>query len=241
MVFDLSSVTDALLGLVKSVWSTAPLWAEFHAGTSDTGPTFTPTFSGAAPDAARKASGPQLSLYLYHAEQDAAREALFFSQAAQPARGATGGVPPVARQPLGLNLFFLLSAFADDYRQEQQAMSIAMRVFHTHPIVRDPATGNAWELTLTMEPRSYDEISRLWQATTVAIRLGAVYRAAVMFIDPDPQPAQAPFPTTLDLALKPTGAAVSPPPPPPANPLKVVVQDFGLPVNTPGGPPGGGT
>jgi hypothetical protein len=36
-----------------------------------------------------------------------------------------------------------------------------------------------------MEHRSYDELSRLWQATTVPLRLGVVYRAAVLFITPD--------------------------------------------------------
>ena len=43
----------------------------------------------------------------------------------------------------------------------------------------------AWQLTLTMEHRSYDELSRLWQATTVPLRLGVVYRAAVLFLTPD--------------------------------------------------------
>jgi hypothetical protein len=36
-----------------------------------------------------------------------------------------------------------------------------------------------------MEHRSYDELSRLWQATTAPLRLGAVYRAAVVFLTPD--------------------------------------------------------
>ena len=41
-----------------------------------------------------------------------------------------------------------------------------------------------------MEHRSYDELSRLWQATTAPLRLGVVYRAAVVFITPD-EPAAA--------------------------------------------------
>ena len=48
-----------------------------------------------------------------------------------------------------------------------------------------------WELTLTMEHRSYDELSRLWQATTAPLRMSLVYRAAVVFLDPA-QPAPAP-------------------------------------------------
>jgi hypothetical protein len=36
-----------------------------------------------------------------------------------------------------------------------------------------------------MEHRSYDELSRLWQATTVPLRLSVVYRAAVLFLTPE--------------------------------------------------------
>ena len=54
-----------------------------------------------------------------------------------------------------------------------------MRIFHANAAVRSDSTPDpAWSLTLTMEHRSYDELSRLWQATTVPLRLGAVYRAA---------------------------------------------------------------
>ena len=36
-----------------------------------------------------------------------------------------------------------------------------------------------------MEHRSYDELSRLWQAAATPIRLGVVYRASVLFLTPD--------------------------------------------------------
>ena len=89
MTLDLSAVTDSLIGLVKSQWTTAPIWTEV-AG-SPPAPTFTPNFTGLAPDAARKASGPQLSIYLYHVEPDNAREALFW----QPQMlGVSGGSRP---------------------------------------------------------------------------------------------------------------------------------------------------
>ena len=65
-------------------------------------------------------------------------------------------------------------------------MSVALRIYHANPIVRsDPGVPVPWELTLTVEHRSYDELSRLWQATTVPLRMSLVYRAAVVFIDPD--------------------------------------------------------
>ena len=187
MTLDLSAVTDSLIGLVKSQWTAAPIWTEV--GGSPAGPTFTPTFTGLAPDAVLQQPGTQLSMYLYHAESDNAREALFWQP--QMLDAATG--EPTRYLPLALNLFYLLFAYSQtSYTEEQEAMSVALRIYHANPIVRsDPGAAAPWELTLTMEHRSYDELSRLWQATTAPLRMSLVYRAAVVFIDPDPMPAPA--------------------------------------------------
>src|SRR5947207_752041 len=98
MTLDLSAVTDSLIGIVKSQWTTAPIWTELG-----TGPTFTPNFTGLAPDAARKESGPQLSMYLYHVESDNAQEALYWQ-----AQMLDAGGQPVRFLPLALDLFYLL-------------------------------------------------------------------------------------------------------------------------------------
>lgn len=183
MILDLSAVTDSLIDLVKNSWASAPIWAELGLGS----PAFTPTFTGLAPDAVRDAGGPQLSLFLYHVESDNAQESTFWTSQMVRSPGQ-----PVRYMPLALDLYYLLSAFSDgSYSDEQQAMSVAMRIFHANAAVRSDSTPNpAWSLTLTMEHRSYDELSRLWQATTVPLRLGAVYRAAVVFLTPD-EPVEA--------------------------------------------------
>jgi hypothetical protein len=190
MTLDLSAVTDSLIGLVKSQWTAAPIWTEV--GGNPAGPTFTPNFTGLAPDAARQEPGTQLSMYLYHVESDNAQEALFWQD--QILHAAAGA--PTRFLPLALNLFYLLFAYSEtSYTQEQEAMSAALRVYHANPIVRsDPGAPDPWELTLTMEHRSYDELSRLWQATTVPLRMSLVYRAAVVFINPDAMPPPAPNP-----------------------------------------------
>lgn len=205
MTLDLSAVTDSLIGLVKSQWTAAPIWTEI--GGSPPGPTFTPNFTGLAPDAARQEPGTQLSMYLYHVEPDNAHEALFWR--AQMLDGAGG---PTRFLPLALNLFYLLFAYSQtSYVEEQEAMSVALRIFHANPIMRsDPRLYPPWELTLTMEHRSYDELSRLWQATTAPLRMSLVYRAAVVFIDPDQMPASPPLATTFSVAANPV------PPPLPA-------------------------
>src|SRR4029077_16962070 len=106
-------------------------------------------------------------------------------------------------------LFYLVSAYSEaSYVEEQQAMSVALRVFHANAVVRSgppspPAPGPlAWQLTLSMEHRSYDELSRLWQATTVPLRLGVVYRAAVVFLTPEQPGGPAPAVEEVDLFVK---------------------------------------
>jgi Pvc16 N-terminal domain len=79
---------------------------------------------------------------------------------------------------------------------------VALRIFHANPIVRDPIGSPPWELTLTMEHRSYDEMSLLWQATTAPMRLSVVYRAAVVFLDPDTLPAAAPNTTGFNVTVE---------------------------------------
>src|SRR5579859_1126622 len=204
MALDLSAVTDSLIGLVKNQWTTAPIWGEI--GGQPPSPTFTPTFTGLAPDAVRQGAGPQLSMYLYHVEADNATESLFWQS---QMIGQTGG-SPTRFLPLALDLFYLLFAYSEtSYAEEHEAMSVALRIYHDNPIVRsDPAATVPWELTLTMEHRSYDELSRLWQATTAPLRMSVVYRAAVVFVDADAMPAAAPEARSVGLL------GVSPLPPP---------------------------
>jgi len=105
--------------------------------------------------------------------------------------------------PLALDLFYLLSAYSEtSYAEEQEAMSVALRIFHANGVVRSDSTPTpAWQLTLTMEHRSYDELSRLWQATTVPLRLGVIYRAAVLFLTPDEPDAGAKEVETVNAIL----------------------------------------
>ena len=209
MTLDLSAITDSLIKLVKDAWANAPLWEELEADSPPglPAPTFTPTFSGLAPDVLPKEAGAQLSLFLYHVEPNNAAESLFW--APQILSGGAGGGQPVRFMPFALNLYYLLSAFSEDnYHREQQAMSVALRIFHANPILRGPGAP-PWELTLTMENRSYDEMSQLWQAAATPLRLSVVYRAAVVFLDPDTMPAAAKPTAVVNIGVKQTTASAS--------------------------------
>jgi hypothetical protein len=212
MTFDLSAITDSLINLVKDSWDSAQLWTELEAGSppGPPTPTFTPNISGLAPDVLGKESGPQLSLFLYHVEANNAVESLYW--APQSLASTAGPGQPVRFLPFALNLYYLMSAFsADNYHWEQQAMSVALRIFHANPILRGTISLPPWELTLTMEHRSYDEMSQLWQATTAPMRLSVIYRAAVVFLDPDTLPAAAPETKGFNVAVQRTVPAASGP------------------------------
>jgi hypothetical protein len=193
VIFDLSVVTDTLKTLVDTQWPNAPLW-------TPSTPLFAVEVTGLSPDSVRQGQGAQLSLYLYHVEESKPTENLFWTVRAQSAGG-----PPLRYQPLALDLYYLLSAYAEgNYVQEQQAMSIAMRVFQEHPVVHGTGPdGQPWEVTFTLERRSYDELSLLWQATTSALRLSAVYRASVVLLEPEQAPPPAPPVSVVNVNVKP--------------------------------------
>jgi hypothetical protein len=191
---DLSVVTDRLIALLDSYISTSPLWDTL----SPPGQPFTIHVSGSMPDTKRKLGGCELTVSLLHIAQDKfQRNSVIVSPVAPPPPHPP---PPRAQtipfHPLSLDLYYLVTAFADDkYVEEQQAMSIALNCFHQNPTVRTtvvvpgaPPQTVQEEFTLTMEIETCDELARLWQSVTVAYRLSVVYKVGVVFLTP-PAPA----------------------------------------------------
>lgn len=188
-VLDLSLVTDRLIDILNNCISTSPLWDTLN----PPGQPFTIHVSGSMPETKRKLDGCQLTVSLIHVSQDKfQRNSPVVPPVSPPIKN-----PPPARaqlipfQPLSLDLYYLVTAFADDkYTEEQQAMSIAMNCFYQNPIVRRNisipgiATPVPEEFTLTMEIETCDELARLWQAITVAYRFSVVYKVSVVFLTP---------------------------------------------------------
>jgi len=142
-------------------------------------------FSGLAPDEARLKDDCQVSLYLFHVAPDKYHRNTF------PQGGRARQIP---EQPLALTLYYLLTAHAKESpRQEQQAMSIALKCFHDQPKITAtvPLDRRKQQVVVTMEPQSIDEIGRLWQAFSSPLRLSVIYRASVVFLEPE-VPAQDP-------------------------------------------------
>jgi hypothetical protein len=204
-VIDLSFVTNTLIGRLEAFFPKSPLWQALV----DSGTTFPITFSGALPDALRKEPGCQLSFSLIRVTENR-------YQRNSPLTGPRAQTIPF--QPMSLDLYYLLTAFADKaYEQEQQAMTIAMQFFYQTCIVHAPvslpgiATPVNEEFTITMEVESTDEMSKLWQSITVPYRLSVMYRVSVVLLTPPAPPALAKpvlvSKTTLDPALFPFALA----------------------------------
>src|SRR5579859_6971591 len=97
-VLDVSIVTDRLIQMLTSCRDHSPLW-KANGGDADLFPI---AISGSAPETVRDKGGCQLSLYLFHAEQDKYQmNAPVLDKRAQT----------IAFQPLSLNLYYLLTAF----------------------------------------------------------------------------------------------------------------------------------
>jgi hypothetical protein len=186
---DISTITQALYNM---------LTAAFNASFALPPPSiqqFTVNINCASPETARTDAPCQLSLYLLHVGRDP-----FWRNTP-----VSGPRPQLnAAQPLSLNLYYLLTAWAGaDFTSEQQAMSIALQCFHSQPIYRPSGTND--EFTISIEADTIEEMSRLWQAFNTPIRLSCLVKVGVVFIAPAlPTAPIKPPPVTANLAVGPT-------------------------------------
>src|SRR5215472_13120501 len=133
-VLDLSLVTDRLIKLLTDYIPTAPLWGTLIPPIQS----FTIHVSGAMPETKRKLDGCQLTVSLIHVSQDKFQR----NSAIVPTVPVVPNPPPgraqvIPNHPLSLDLYYLVTAYADDkYVEEQQAMSIVLNCFHQTPIVK---------------------------------------------------------------------------------------------------------
>ena len=90
--------------------------------------------------------------------------------------------------PLWLNLFFMLTPFADDKLDELRVFGEAMRVFHDNSIVMADALKGSLENT-TEELRvdfcafTLEQLAQIWNALDKPYRLSVCYEVRTVFID----------------------------------------------------------
>jgi hypothetical protein len=209
-VLDLSVVTQQLVTMLENCRDKSPLWTTLGAG----GPTFTINITGSAPDSVRDQGDCQLTVYLLHVQSDKYQMNSTVTGPRANRNPPVGQrVPAIPFQPLSLDLYYLVTAYAGrDSVQEQQAMSIVLRCFHEQPFVRKtvvvpvpPNQNVPEEFTLTMEFESVNDLAALWHAITVPLRLSLMYKVSVVLITPPAPPPPAPAPSELRLAVDPGG------------------------------------
>ncbi|GHJ47497.1 hypothetical protein Cs7R123_48390 [Catellatospora sp. TT07R-123] len=203
-MYDLSIVTDALKQIIIDALAASPL---FGGGP----PGFSTAVSGQHPQHPSLADC-DLNLYLFHVTENKHLKNAFWSQSMLT--GQPPGPPrqPVAYEPLCLDLYFLLSAESQtSYTHEQQAMSVAMRALHEYGTLQlatpTPTGQPASEVSITLESPTPDELSRLWQALTVPMRMSAQYRVGVAMLMPRTGLTEQPPPVQWTLLGGPTGGA----------------------------------
>ena len=202
-MFDLSIVTDALRDILTGALAASPLFG-------GSPPPFSVAVSSQHPQDATSGADCDLNLYLFHLSEDRNLRNQFWTQ-----KSITGQPPgptrqPVAFEPLCLDLYFLLTAHSQSsYSHEQQVMSIGARAFHENAIVRlatpTPTGITPSEITLSLEDPSFDELSRLWQALGVPLRMTAQYKATVALLMPEQGAVSQPQPSEWSLLPAPIG------------------------------------
>jgi hypothetical protein len=208
---DLSDITHVLKGLIETAVGSSTL---YHAHNIK--------ILCDSPDTARATDGHcHLNIYLLHVGRDP-----FWRntpvQGPRPQRNSA--------QPLSLNLSYLLTSWCDkDFALEQRAMSIALQTIHANPIVTQTLivaeSLTTWlpkgEFVVSIEADTIEEMSRLWQAFTVPMRLSALIRVGVVFLAPvDPIIPPAIPPGTTNISVEPEPQ--EPPPPAAINPPSLI-------------------
>jgi hypothetical protein len=143
-----------------------------------------------------------LNLYLYHVMEDA-----HYRNPAPTGRG----FPPVAREPLSLLLYYILTAHHEinevfDAEIQQRNFGLALKTFHDYPRIDDglaiapdanpPQTvmapglrGGDNRIEIALRPLTPEESLSFWSAEqTATTRLSAYYEVRTVFLEPEPPP-----------------------------------------------------
>lgn len=199
---DLSGITDRIIKLIEKARDDSELWTTKGGKVAP----FTIEVSGLMPEEARTKGDCQLTVYLFHLSAEPFTRNMPLITG--PGQSGKQRPQPNTRQPLGLTLYYLISAFAkSNFTQEQQAMSIVIKALHEHSVYTfpdpfDPSEGLT--ITMTLEGEKADEANRRWQSFSTPFRLSAVYRVSVVFLTAQDDPyVEAKPPRSLGLGVGP--------------------------------------
>lgn len=133
----------------------------------------------------------RITLYLYR---------ITVNEHSRQMHGTTGAVSRPT--PLGLDLHFLLSAWAGNARDEQTMLAWAIRQLHMFPILDasslSPEAGWGANEVIQVIPAelSNEDVMRIWDALDPPYRLSVSYIARLVRLDPDAPQAGRPVVAT---------------------------------------------
>ena len=92
--------------------------------------------------------------------------------------------------PLALNLFYVMTPFAEDPLDEHRVLGEAMRIFYTHSILtgsflKGDLENTSEELKIELSQLNVEELTRVWSAFTIPYRLTVCYEIRILLIDTD--------------------------------------------------------
>ena len=147
-----------------------------------------------------------ISIFLYHVQENVHNRNMHLMP--------TGpNQPPVQSAPMGLNLFYQMSAkFTDtnpdtvDAYEEQLMMSIALKAMHDYPEINDATElrevddsltnifgevglqGRNNRFKISLQPIPHNDAVHFWTAGQSPLRLAAYYEVSVIFLEPKLRP-----------------------------------------------------
>ena len=181
MLLDIALVTETLISLIDKHIATSPEKAKVSP--LDVSPL--------PPD---KLSGDHtIGLYLYHITEDAQYKNL-------PPESLD--VPPVRFTPMGLNLYYLLTAHSDirgenGTENEQTMVGLAMKALHDYPVIDDTTAiagvkvfpvalqGTDNRFRIVLQPVQHNEAMTYWTVGSQPMRLGVYYQASIVLLEPE--------------------------------------------------------
>jgi hypothetical protein len=189
---DLNRVTEAIMFVLRT------RVAEVLAGSG----ALTINTTAAPPDdVAEPESDNVLSFFLFHIMEDP-----YFKNAPPPTKGANA--PEVAQAPMGLNLFYVMTAHHgaattanDNFLRQQLIFGGALKVLHDFPAITQntvvgPTNTNVFEfagidpgnvIEIIYRPLTPEDSISFWSSEQEMVtRLSAYYEVRVIFLRPEP-------------------------------------------------------
>ena len=107
------------------------------------------------------------------------------------------GVNQVRRQPLPVNLHYLVTPMMSDPLDEQELLGRVLQVFNDHPVLSGAdlagaLLGSQSEFRVALETPTLEELTRVWEALQESYQASVSYLVQVILIDSEEPPQASP-------------------------------------------------